>query len=96
MRIFSLCLILAASLFSCVSADQKPKKVEYTSHILGLASPIQLNFDSTLVYLTDYFPDAAGIEKIELEGTFYKADNAGKVVGAVPLAYAATVASSAA
>ncbi len=79
MRIISICLILAASLFSCVSADQKPKKADYTSHILGLASPIQLNFDSTLVYLTDYFPDAAGIEKIELEGTFYKADNAGKV-----------------
>lgn len=78
MRVLTFCMLLAIGLFSCVSADQKPKKNNYTSHILGLASPIQLNYDSTLIFLTDYFPEASGIEKIELEGSTYKTDTMGR------------------
>ena len=51
------------------------KKVD--NHILGLASPIRLKFDSTTVYLTDYFPEKSGFEKIEWNGKTWTADSAG-------------------
>lgn len=36
------------------------------SEIFGLASPIQLNIDTTIVYLEDYFTDVSAIQRIEI------------------------------
>jgi glycosidase len=51
----SILLILAATiLFSC---GKKVENAPEKSEIIGLASPVQLGIDSTVVYLTDYFVD---------------------------------------
>jgi cyclomaltodextrinase len=63
-------LIFACSmiLFSC-SEKQTPKEEKYVSQIAGLASPIRLKYDTTIVFLGDYFPELSNIEKVEFEKT---------------------------
>ncbi len=39
-----------------------------TSNIVGLASPVLLEYDTTVVYLSDYFRDTSAIEGIEIPG----------------------------
>lgn len=43
-------------------------KVFSQSEIFGLASPIQLNMDTTVVYLEDYFTDVSAIQNFEAPG----------------------------
>lgn len=56
-------LIIMISLFSC-----KPKQQEFTypekDAIVGLASPITLQPDETIVYLSDYFPESEKIDSV--------------------------------
>jgi cyclomaltodextrinase len=54
-------------ILSCGEKPIKEKKSEFENYISGLASPIKLNFDSTQVFLTDYFPEAKAIEKVIFE-----------------------------
>ena len=42
--------------------------VSYAPYIQGLASPVGLKYESTTVYMTDYFDDIKGIEKVALPG----------------------------
>lgn len=64
-----LCMAIIA-LTSCESQNNKTASVEQTgrTYITGLATPIKLLYDSTVVVLTDYFPDATGIEKATITG----------------------------
>ena len=58
--------LLSVLFHSCTNDQSKPAKTsEYKNYITGLASPIRLKFDSTTVFLGDYFTDVNGIEKIE-------------------------------
>ncbi len=73
--------LLSVLFHSCTNDQSKPAKTsEYKNYITGLASPIRLKFDSTTVFLGDYFTDVNGIEKIEFSGQEIHADSTGKIV----------------
>ncbi len=60
--------VLAILIFGCSENSDMGEKKEITSGngIIGLASPVKLNFDETTVFLRDYFEDAAKIDSISL------------------------------
>ncbi len=70
---------ILAFILLLASCAEKKDETHYAMHIVGLASPIQLKFDSTLVYVTDYFPDMKGFNKAVLEGKTYMADSLGRI-----------------
>lgn len=73
--------LLSVLFHSCTNDQSKPATTsEYKNYITGLASPIRLKFDSTTVFLGDYFTDVNGIEKIEFSGQEIHADGTGKIV----------------
>ena len=58
-------MIFTSLLLACVrSENKKLNQFPEKSIIHGLASPIQLNHDSTMVYLEDYFVDAQLIDSV--------------------------------
>ncbi|NEN22525.1 alpha-amylase [Cryomorpha ignava] len=61
-------LALAVLIFGCSDEDKMNAKKEIISgsDIVGLASPIKLSYDSTTVFLLDYFQDAAKIDSVIL------------------------------
>ncbi len=61
-------IILLVALISA-SCDHKIKHAPETSEIIGLAYPVQLSVDSTLVYLSDYLLNWKDITKILLPVT---------------------------
>ena len=60
-----------ALLFGCaVSENKNPKaEIEAGSDIIGLASPVKLTYDTTTVFLLDYFENAD-----EIDSVFFNAD----------------------
>jgi cyclomaltodextrinase / maltogenic alpha-amylase / neopullulanase len=62
---FYLILILL-TIAGCRRAERVP--LPATSNIVGLASPVLLEYDTTVVYLSDYFRDTSAIEGIEIPG----------------------------
>lgn len=71
-----LCMAIIA-LTACESNNEKPTSAAPTgrTYIMGLATPIKLLYDSTVVVLADYFPDAIGIEKANIAGCNVAIDN---------------------
>jgi len=58
-------LLLAAT--SCKKKVSEPAPdINLASGIVGLASPIQLEYDTTYIYLLDYFEDAAGLDTVTM------------------------------
>jgi hypothetical protein len=49
-------------------------KIHSTEHIAGLASPVVLKPDTTIIYLEDYIPDPAPIDSISIDGISYDQD----------------------
>jgi glycosidase len=74
---------LVVVLAACMATK---KEIKQADAILGLASPIRLQLDTTQVYMTDYFPDASKIDSIQWNGANWKADTTGLLVllGAAP------------
>lgn len=61
--------IFTAILLGCADnpdQNQKQKDFQHGDAVIGLASPVKLNFDETYVYLLDYFERAGLIEQIIL------------------------------
>lgn len=73
-------------LASCNEQNSASKKDAPVDYIQGLASPIRLKYDTTLVYMTDYFVNPDEIEKIEWNGRQWKTDTSGilKLTGKAP------------
>lgn len=66
MRLTLFSLVLALILTSC---QQVPDlSIHNDSHITGLASPVRLNPDTTVIHLSDYFPDPSVVDSIILNG----------------------------
>lgn len=60
-------LVFAALVFGCNQEDMNAKKeIVSGDDIIGLASPVKLNYDTTTVFLLDYFEDAAKIDSVIL------------------------------
>jgi glycosidase len=70
-KIFVL-IILSVLSFSCNFSKEKSLKVPGKSEIFGLASPVQLQIDSTIVHLQDYFDDVSKIDSINCDKNLYK------------------------
>jgi len=64
-RIFTI-LIIAITLFSC-NSNRFDLKYSGESEILGLASPIDLNIDTTSVFLSDFFNNVEIIDSVTCE-----------------------------
>ncbi|MCD4773711.1 MAG: hypothetical protein K8R41_10060 [Bacteroidales bacterium] len=58
-------LLLVIILAGCSS---RQIEIHQSKDIVGLASPVQLNTDSTIIYLEDYFVDISKIESVKLNG----------------------------
>ncbi len=61
-----LTLFLLVLLFSCQSNNNK-MKVPQKSEIFGIATPIYLNQDKTIVHLSDFFTDVSKIDSIKAD-----------------------------
>ncbi len=73
--------ILAATTSLIVACKSKVDTATTTAiHIVGLASPIQLKYDTTVVYITDYFADVKGLDSVVIEKHAYQADTSGKIL----------------
>lgn len=82
-NIFILLAATAATLFlsQCKSGgDQHNVNVQYSSLIYGLASPIKLSPDSTIILLADYFTDPAQVEQVLWEGKPLEISDTGTVI----------------
>ncbi len=66
-------------IFLVASCTQKKDETQYAIHIVGLASAIQLKFDTTLFFVTDYFPDVKGFNKAILNEKIYYPDSLGRI-----------------
>ncbi|MEA3451863.1 MAG: hypothetical protein U9Q83_08160, partial [Bacteroidota bacterium] len=64
-----LMLILLASIFSFSCKIDKKKTVEIPekSEIFGLATPIDLGIDSSIIYLNDFFDDVDKIDSVDCD-----------------------------
>jgi glycosidase len=51
---------------ACSSEETAVGELVYGDAIVGLASPAQLNYGTTRIYLLDYFEDAAGIDSVAI------------------------------
>ena len=63
-RIFTLLLIVL--LFSCENNNNK-MKIPEKSKIFGLATPIYLNQDKTIIHLSDFFLDITDVDSIKVD-----------------------------
>lgn len=63
-------ILLAILLYACDSNQNSSQKDEIgnESYIQGLAQPIKLNFDTTIVLIEDYFPEANHLDSAFLDG----------------------------
>ncbi|NTW31308.1 MAG: alpha-amylase [Bacteroidetes bacterium] len=70
LRLFIFCMMCAAfTLYSCTNNERKtdfPTK----SSVYGLASIVNLNTDTTSIYLGDFFPDIAVIDSVQCSLNF--------------------------
>jgi cyclomaltodextrinase len=76
-------LIVVVGLWSCNSADQQPTKGKDrpAPASIGLFSPIQLGYDSTEIFLEDYFPNGEWPDSIRMDQRLtWKADSARKII----------------
>ncbi|MFM7814164.1 MAG: glycogen-binding domain-containing protein, partial [Flavobacteriales bacterium] len=73
-----------ASLFMLVACGSA--KLVRTSVIPGDATPIQLKFDTTQVYMSDYLPDWKQISSIQWNGSYWNMDEKSRItlVGKAP------------
>lgn len=60
-------IVIALVFASCNNRSIPHKDVEYKSFITGLASPVKLNFDTTLIRMKDYFADVRQISEVTLD-----------------------------
>lgn len=58
----------AFSLITCSPTETPQDSPKHADHIVGLASPVKMQADSTSINLLDYFPDIAGIDHVVWEG----------------------------
>jgi glycosidase len=74
---------LIALLSACVASK---KEIKTADAIQGLASPVSLQLDTTLVMLTDYFAEADKIEAVQWNEKTWVADTSGllTLTGAAP------------
>lgn len=69
MRTFRLLILSVIVLSSCVATQNKTEqKAEYGEEILGVASPIQLLSDTTIVFLSDYFTKPEEVTSVSAKG----------------------------
>ncbi len=67
MKTAKLYIALGVSLLfitACNKEEPNEASIVYGSEILGLASPVQLAFENSRIYLLDYFEEAAGIDSV--------------------------------
>lgn len=55
-------------LITCSPPESSLETAKHVDYIVGLASPVKMQVDSTSVNLLDYFPDGAGIDYVSWEG----------------------------
>jgi len=77
---FIFLFLLSFLLIACDEKKTLHQDVEYKSHILGLASPVTLNIDTTHVRLADYFADVKLISNVNLDGQRLVVDSTTSVV----------------
>jgi len=70
MKKISIILATAIALFSMSSCDNASVKTAKQSEIFGLASPISVYGDSTIVVLSDYFNNPEKITKVEAKDAY--------------------------
>src|SRR5690554_6227725 len=61
-------LALAGLIFGCSTDNETEleKELQSGNDIIGLASPVKLNYDETTIFLLDYFENAGDIDSISL------------------------------
>ncbi len=59
-------LVLTGFIFLISCSRIEDLKVHSTGDIVGLASPVRLQYDSTVIYLQDYFLDAARVDSVQI------------------------------
>ncbi len=64
-KIVLFCFLLAIFSFSCKVEQKNSANIPTKTEIFGLASPINLNVDSTKIILNDYFDDYKKIDSIK-------------------------------
>lgn len=67
-------LLIVIPLLIFAFCTDKPMQIDIPeeSAIVGLATPIELNTDTTVVYLNDFFPDVSVIDYVHIEHLDYK------------------------
>ena len=60
--------ITSTALIILAGCSSKQIEIHQSKDIVGLASPVQLNNDSTIIYFEDYFVDVSKIESVKLNG----------------------------
>jgi hypothetical protein len=79
-------IILSAIVAIFAACVASKKEIKTANAIQGLASPIRLQLDTTLVMLTDYFADALKIDSVQWNDKTWNTDTAGvlMLIGAAP------------
>ncbi len=57
-------LLFSALLFSCAERESQKSEIIYGDGIIGIASPVRLDFDSSKIFLLDYFETADAIDSV--------------------------------
>lgn len=73
---FFLFCSLSLVLSSCSepSPEEAEVKEVYKDELIGLASPLRLNYDETILHLQDYFPNAEGIDSLRICNRAFELD----------------------
>ncbi|WP_306644072.1 alpha-amylase family glycosyl hydrolase [Sanyastnella coralliicola] len=69
--VFGLCLFLAACTSEQPAEESTPT---HEDHLIGLAKPIRMAYDTTTVYLEDFFGDLSKVESVIMEGDSLEID----------------------
>lgn len=79
-------VVLLAAAVCWTACVTKKTEIKTTSALVGLATPIRLQLDTTRVWLTDYFPEAKGVESVQWNNITWSADSTGMLLltGAAP------------
>jgi hypothetical protein len=51
-------------------------KIHNSEHIVGLATPVLLQPDTTIINIGDYFPDASGVDSVMIDDLKVRLDDA--------------------
>ncbi len=79
LRLSTLGTLLLLCIPGCSTDEASETDFVYGNAIVGLASPVQLSYGITRIYLLDYFEEATGIESVAMAdsaGYIYMADSA--------------------